>query len=220
MELYEVTIKRKFKNNPLIWKIVYCCLIILSIPFYYSFKWLKIKPDTITWLAILSRIPAIIFFLSNEFWIGMLFLILGHILDCVDGAIAHSTNNLNNKTYAYLDHMFHIVSLITLLIGVGIGSGYLVVGVTSAIFYLLSQISFRYKDNLLKTTNKKSKKVGGKQNEVIRIALSFEGYLPMIIIGKILGLMMVLNLGYLLITSLMVIYSFKNSYKAVSKIDA
>ena len=159
MNFYDHTVKRKFNGkNPLIWKIIYVLLLIPAYPLYRLFLLLKVSPSTITWIAIITRVPTITLAINGYYLHAMGLLILGHVLDCVDGAVAYATNNINKSIYAYVDHMFHVISLITMFIIMGYWSGLNELGLYTSIIYLLGQLSFRYKEIVI---NKEIKK-GGK----------------------------------------------------------
>ena len=67
----------------------------LSYPIVLLSAKLKLTPNFITFISLLSAIISAIFFGLGEVYLGALFFFLRQILDCVDGALARMTNNFS-----------------------------------------------------------------------------------------------------------------------------
>jgi len=106
----------------------------ISYPMVLLSAKLKLTPNFITFLSLLSSIISAIFFGLGRVYLGALFFFLRHYLDCVDGALARMTN-IFSKFGAMFDAIGDGVGVLIVMVAITIEQ-YLRLGTSIVFVYL------------------------------------------------------------------------------------
>ncbi len=106
----------------------------LSYPMVLLSAKLKLTPNFITFISLLSSIISAIFFGFGRVYLGALFFFLRHYFDCVDGALARMTNNFS-KFGAMFDAIGDGVGVFVVMVAITIEQ-YLRLGTSFVFIYL------------------------------------------------------------------------------------
>ena len=106
----------------------------LSYPMVLLSAKLKLTPNVITFISLLTAILSAIFFGIGRVYLGALFFFLRHYFDCVDGALARMTNNFS-KFGAMFDAVGDGVGVLMVMFAITIEQ-YLRLGTSIVFLYL------------------------------------------------------------------------------------